>query len=170
MSQETLSDLLMDEIKDLYSAETQLAKALPKLAKAATDESLKEAFEEHLEQTKEHAQRLERVAELLGGTPRGKTCKAMRGLVEEGEEMIGEEGEDVVKDAALIAAAQKVEHYEIASYGTARTLAEVLGNDDAAELLETTLAEEKSTDVKLSELADTINERALATAEPEEAE
>jgi ferritin-like metal-binding protein YciE len=163
MSQlKNLEELLVEELKDLYSAETQLVKALPKMAKAATDDALKAGFEEHLEQTKEHVTRLERVMEILGESPRGKTCKAMKGLVEEGAETISEDADDAVKDAALIVAAQKIEHYEIAGYGSMRTFAELLGKEDIAEILDETLAEEKAADEKLSEAASSINIQAEA--------
>lgn len=152
----TLEDLLVEEIKDLFSAESQLVKALPKMAKAASDSTLSEAFETHLEETKVHVTRLEEVAELLECTPRGKTCKAMKGLLEEGEEVLKEEGEPSVKDLALIAAAQKVEHYEISGYGSARALAEALGLDDVAVLLQTTLDEEGDTDKNLTSMAEEI--------------
>jgi ferritin-like metal-binding protein YciE len=162
-----LNELLIDELKDLYSAETQLIKALPKMAKAASHEQLKAGFEEHLEQTKTHAERLERALEILGGTPKGKKCKAMEGLIEEGSEKIELDAEPALKDAALIGAAQKVEHYEIAGYGTARTFAQILGEEEVVELLETTLEEESATDEKLTEIAETINEEAEQAAETE---
>lgn len=152
----TLEDLLIHEIKDLYSAETQLVKALPKMAKAATDPTLKEGFKTHLEETKVHVERLQQVAELLGATTRGVTCKAMKGLVEEGAETIEEQAEAPIKDLALIAAAQKVEHYEISGYGSARALAESLGLDDVVDLLTTTLDEEAATDEKLTEVSEAI--------------
>lgn len=152
----TLQELLVHSIKDLYSAETQLVKALPKLAKAATDPSLKEGFETHLEETKVHVERLEQVAELLDATPRGKSCAAMKGLVEEGEETIKEEAEPTIKDLALIAAAQKVEHYEISGYGSARALAEAIGNEEVVALLQATLDEESATDEKLTAAATTL--------------
>jgi ferritin-like metal-binding protein YciE len=154
MKLKSLEDLLTHELKDLYSAETQLVKALPKMAKAATHEDLKAGFEEHLEQTKEHVARLERAAKLLDIKLTGHTCKAMQGLVEEGAEMIHEDADSAVRDAGLIGAAQRVEHYEIAGYGTARCLAETLGHDEVAEILEETLEEEKDTDKKLTELAE----------------
>lgn len=147
----TLESLLAQEIKDLYSAETQLVKALPKMAKAASNPDLRKGFETHLEETKVHVQRLEDVAKALDITPRGKTCKAMKGLVEEGAEAIEEEGDDTLRDLALIIAAQKVEHYEISGYGSARTLAEALGLQDVVVLLQTTLDEEGATDKKLTE-------------------
>jgi ferritin-like metal-binding protein YciE len=160
----TLEVLLAQEIKDLYSAENQLVKALPKMAKAATGPELKEAFKTHLEETKVHVQRLDEVAQLLEITPKGKVCKAMKGLVEEGSETIEEEGDGNVKDLALIGAAQKVEHYEISGYGTARALAEALGLDDVAELLQTTLDEEGDTDKLLTGLAEGIVPAALEGA------
>jgi ferritin-like metal-binding protein YciE len=153
----TLEDLLVQEIKDLYSAEKQLVKALPKMAKAASTPALKQGIEKHLEETKGHVERLEQIATLLDASPRGKACKAMEGLLEEGSEVIGEDGEDSIKDLALIGAAQKVEHYEIAAYGTARALAESLGMDEVAELLQTTLDEEGATDKALTSVAEEIS-------------
>jgi len=155
MKLQSLHDLYVEELKDLYSAENQLLKALPKMAKAATAESLREAFEEHLEVTKQQVERLEKIFEGLGKTPKGKKCVAMEGLIEEGSEMIQKKDiEPEVLDAALIAAAQKVEHYEIAGYGTVRTYAKLLGEDDAAELLQETLNEEGEADEKLTSLAE----------------
>ena len=154
MKLNTLADLLTHELKDLYSAENQLVKALPKMAKAATNPDLKAGFEEHLEQTKGHVERLEKIAETLEIKLSGHKCKAMEGLVEEGAELIGEDAEDSVRDAGLIGAAQRVEHYEIAGYGTAKALALKLGHDDVADLLDETLQEEKETDEKLTELAE----------------
>jgi ferritin-like metal-binding protein YciE len=153
MQLETLKDLYIRELKDLYSAEKQLVTALPKMAKAAENEKLAAGFQEHLQQTKEHAERLERILEKCKQSTRGPKCKAMQGLIEEGAEMIEEEGDPEVKDAGLIAAAQRVEHYEIAGYGTVKTYAEMLGDKDSAKLLEATLAEEKETDEKLTKLA-----------------
>ncbi|HSI15620.1 MAG TPA: ferritin-like domain-containing protein [Chthoniobacter sp.] len=168
MKLKTLNDLFLHELKDLYSAENQLVKALPKMAKAATNEELKAGFEEHLEQTKGHVERLEQIAEQLGVKLSGHKCKAMEGLVEEGAELIDEEAEDVIRDAGLIGAAQRVEHYEMAGYGTAVALANGLGHTDAAELLQQTLDEEKETDAKLTELAEsTINVEAGAQQEEE---
>ncbi len=155
MKLQTLQDLLVHELKDLYSAENQLVKALPKMAKAATNESLKAGFEEHLEQTRNHVARLEEIAKSLDCKLAGHRCKAMEGLIEEGGELISEDAEDIVRDAGLIGAAQRVEHYEIAAYGTARALAECLGYGEAVRLLKETLDEEKATDEKLSELAQT---------------
>ena len=162
----SLEDLFVHELKDLYSAEQQLIKALPKMAKAASSEHLRAGFEEHLEQTKQHAERLEKIFEALGQSHRGAKCKAMEGLVEEGKELIDEKAAPEVKDAGLIAAAQRVEHYEIAGYGTACTFARLLGHSDAEELLQKTLEEEKATDEKLTKLAETeVNQAAqMATA------
>ena len=167
MKLKTLEDLFHQELKDLYSAETQLVKALPKMAKAATNAELKAGFEEHLEQTKGHVERLDQIAEQLGKKLTGHKCKAMEGLIEEGADMISEDAEDSVRDAGLIGAAQRVEHYEMAGYGTARALAKQLGHDEIVELLEQTFEEEKETDEKLTELAETaINpEAAHAGAE-----
>jgi ferritin-like metal-binding protein YciE len=153
MTADELKELYVDELKDIYSGETQLLKALPKLAKAASNEELKAGFEEHLEQTKGHVERLEQIFEELGESPKGKKCIGMEGLVKEGAEAIDEDYEDDVKDAALIGAAQRVEHYEIAAYGTVRTLAQLLGESEQASLLEETLEEEKETDEKLTEIA-----------------
>jgi ferritin-like metal-binding protein YciE len=156
MKLKTLEDLFVHELKDLFSAENQLVKALPKMAKAATHEELKAGFEEHLEETKEHVARLEEIAKICECKITGHKCKAMEGLIEEGQELISEDAEDAVRDAGLIGAAQRVEHYEIAGYGTARALAAVLGYEEAVELLTQTLEEEKATDVKLTELAENI--------------
>jgi len=158
MKLKTIEDLLHHELKDLFSAENQLVKALPKMAKAANNEELKEGIEEHLEQTKTHVERLEKIAEILDIKLSGMTCKAMKGLVEEGSEMIAEDAEMHVKDAGLIGAAQRVEHYEIAGYGTAKALALQLGHEDVADLLEETLNEEKETDAKLTEIAEAVLE------------
>jgi len=157
----SLSDLLHHELKDLFSAENQLVKALPKLAKAATHPNLKAGFEEHLEQTKGHVARLEEVAKILDIKLTGHKCKAMEGLVEEGAELVSEDAEDSVRDAGLIGAAQRVEHYEMAGYGTAKALALKLGHEDVAEILDETLSEERETDEKLTELAESlVNEEA----------
>lgn len=166
----TLHELLIDELKDLYSAEKQLTRALPKMAKAASDDSLKAGFEEHLDQTHEHIARLDRAMELLEASPNGKTCKAMKGLIEEGAEKIEEDASAAVKDAALIGAAQKVEHYEIAGYGTVRTYAELLGEDEVVSLLQETLEEEAETDRKLTVLASSLNLKAEAGDEKSEEE
>jgi ferritin-like metal-binding protein YciE len=157
MPEKGLKELYIDELKDIYNAENQLVKALPKMAKAASSDELRSGFEEHLEQTKGHVSRLEQIFESLSESPKGKKCKGMEGLVEEGSEMIDEEFEASIKDAGLIGAAQRVEHYEIAAYGTVRAFAETLGHEDHIELLEETLEEEKQTDDKLTELAKKIN-------------
>jgi len=154
MKLKSLSALFHHELKDLYSAEKQLVEALPKMAEAATNEQLKAGFEEHLEQTKGHVERLETIAKDLDIALGGHKCAAMEGLIEEGSELLEEEAEPAVLDAALIGAAQRVEHYEMAGYGTARTLAEVLGYDEAVDLLQQTLDEERETDEKLTELAE----------------
>src|SRR2546430_5023615 len=162
MKLNSLNKLYLEELRDLYSAETQLVKALPKMAKGASSDELMKAFESHLEQTKEHVERLTEIFDRLEEKPTGKTCKAMKGLIEEGSEMLEQEGDESVIDAGLIAAAQRVEHYEIAAYGTVRTFADLLGEDEAAELLQQTLDEEGETDKQLSELAEGIvNEKAL---------
>ncbi len=150
-----LGDLYKEELKDLYSAESQLVGALPKMAKAAASPELKKAFESHLEETKVQVQRLEQIFEEIEGSPRGKKCKAMAGLVEEGAELIKEKAdfEPAVLDAALIGAAQRIEHYEIAAYGTVRTFAQQLGYTKAVNLLQQTLDEEAATDEKLTALA-----------------
>jgi len=160
----TLHVLLAQEIKDLYSAENQLIKALPKMAKAAHDPALKQAFTTHLEQTKVHAERLVKVAEILEISPKGKVCKAMQGLVEEGAEVIEEEGDAAVKDLALITAAQKAELYEISGYGSARALAETLGLSAVVKLLQKTGDEEGSTDKSLTVLAQALMPQAAVGA------
>lgn len=154
MALRTLEDLFVKELKDLYSAEKQILKALPKMAKSASSEKLREGFEEHREQTEGHVERLEKIFENLGKPSRGVKCAAMEGILEEGKELLEEDADEAVMDAALIAAAQRVEHYEIAAYGTVRTLARMLGNSEAEELLQQTLDEEKQTDEKLTELAE----------------
>jgi ferritin-like metal-binding protein YciE len=146
-------DLLIEELKDLYSAELQLTRALPKMAKAAENEELKEAFQTHLRETENHASRLEKIMKRLDESPRGKKCKAMEGLIEEGKEIMGEDAEAVILDLGLITAAQKVEHYEIAGYGCARTLAELAGEEEIAEILQETLDEEGKTDKLLTKIA-----------------
>lgn len=162
MKLNTLEALFHHELKDLYSAETQLVKALPKMAEAASNPDLKAGFEEHLEETKVHVQRLEQISKQLGKGLTGHKCKGMEGLIEEGADLISEEADDTVRDAGLIGAAQRVEHYEIAAYGTAKALATQLGLEEAIGLLEETLEEEKATDAKLSELAEsTVNQEAV---------
>ena len=163
MSANTLRDALVEEIKDLYNAEKQLVKALPKVAKTATSEELSDAIEAHLQETEGQVTRLERVFELLDEKPRGKHCAGMAGILEEGNEQMQEDMEDAVMDACLIASAQRVEHYEIAAYGTAIAWAEALGLTEVAELLGASLAEEKAADEKLSALAESgINDAATA--------
>ena len=156
MKLNTLQKLYTDELRDLYNAENQLLKALPKMAKAASSEELKEAFEQHLEQTKGHVKRLEQVFEELDEKPKGKTCRAMKGLIQEGSEILEEDGETSVRDAGIIVAAQKVEHYEIAGYGSVRTFAHLLGQNKAAELLQATLDEESETNEVLNRLAESV--------------
>jgi ferritin-like metal-binding protein YciE len=167
---DSLEELLQEELKDLYDAEQQLTKALPKLIKKAQSPELKEAIEEHLEQTQQHVERLEQVFEQLGLPAKKKKCEGMKHLIAEGDEMIGE-AEHATRDAVLIASAQKVEHYEIASYGTLRTWCSVLGKDEAAALLEETLEEEKAADEKLTRIAEAIvNEEAASQSADEDTE
>jgi ferritin-like metal-binding protein YciE len=156
MTNDTLKDLYVEELKDIYSAENQIIKALPKMAKAASSEALKAGFEEHLQQTKGQVERLQKIFKLLDESPTGKKCHGMEGLLEEGSEAI-EEFEGDVLDAALISAAQRVEHYEMAAYGTVRTYAELLDEPRHVSLLAETLQEEKDTDQKLSKLSKKIN-------------
>lgn len=156
MEMHSLQDLFLEDLRDLYNAESQLLKALPRMAKAASHPELKEAFELHTEQTRDQIGRLEQIFDLMGEKAKGKKCKAMEGIIEEGKDILKEEMDPEVLDAALIGAAQKVEHYEIAGYGTARTYAETLGNDEAARLLQQTLDEEGQTDKKLTLLAETL--------------
>lgn len=165
MAAKTLRDLFIDELKDTYDAEHRITKALPKLIKAASSEALVAGFEGHLKQTLEHIVRLEKVFELFDVTPARKTCKAMVGLLAEGEELMEEFGVPGLRDAALIAAAQKVEHYEMATYGCLRTWAQVMGEDKARHLLQQTLDEEGTTDHKLTELAVKLNTDALSSEE-----
>ena len=160
MRKDSLRQLYVDELKDLYSAETQLVKALPKMAKASSNAQLRQAFEEHLRQTSEQVSRLEQIFDMLDEKPTGKKCLGMEGLVKEGSETMQEKYGDAVMDAAIIGAAQRVEHYEIAGYGTARAFAELLGEDEHISLIEQTLEEEKQADEKLSQLAEEINSQA----------
>jgi ferritin-like metal-binding protein YciE len=170
MKLDTLEQLYISELRDLYSAENQLLKALPKMAKGASSPELKDAFEKHLEQTKGHVERLEELFEQLDESPKGKTCHGMKELIEEGSEILKEDGQDSVIDAGMIVAAQKVEHYEIASYGSVRAFAHLLGKDEDAKLLQSTLDEEAETNEILNRLADTVvnpeavNETELAGA------
>ncbi len=157
----SLKDLFEHEIKDLYSAETQLSEALPKMAEKASDSKLKKAFESHLEETKKQKERIEKIGEICNISVKGEKCEAMAGLIKEGEEMLKMDAESDVKDAGLIAAAQRVEHYEMAGYGTAHHYAKRLGLDEVAGLLEETLNEEKAADEKLNKIAiDSVNEKA----------
>ena len=168
METNRLKHLYVEELKDLYSAENQMVKALPKMIKAATSEDLRTGFEEHLEQKKGHVSRLEEIFEALEESPKGKKCKGMEGLIKEGGEMIEEDLAPEELDAGLISAAQRVEHYEIAGYGCVSTYAKLLGEDDAAALLRETLEEEKKTDEKLTQLAGSINLEAAGSEEEEE--
>ena len=156
MKLETLKDLYIHELKDLYSAEKQIIKALPKMAKAAANKLLAAGFEEHFEQTKDHATRLEKILTSYDESTCGAKCQGMEGLIKEGDEMIEEDAEDEVRDAGLIAAAQRVEHYEMAGYGCARTYAKLLGDQHGAQLLQVTLTEESDTDKKLTKLAESV--------------
>jgi ferritin-like metal-binding protein YciE len=165
----TLRDSLVDEIKDLFNAEKQLTKALPKLAKNATNPELRAALESHLGETQEQIARLEQVFELLDETARGKHCAGMAGIIEEGNDMLEEDADDAVMDACIIAAGQRAEHYEMAAYGTCIAWAKVLGLDEVAVLLETSLNEEKAADEKLSALAESgINQAATAGGDNED--
>ena len=168
MRKDSLQQLYVDELKDLYSAEIQLVKALPKMAKAVSNAELRQAFEEHLRQTAEQVSRLERIFELLGEKPTGKKCLGMEGLVKEAAETMQEKYSENVKDAAIIGAAQRVEHYEIAGYGTVREFAELLGETEHVSLLEHTLSEEKQTDEMLTRLAERINAQAGELEDAEE--
>lgn len=168
MQVNTLKDLYIDQLRDLYSAETQLIDALPKMAGAASSSDLKKAFQSHLDETKQQKQRLEQIFSQMGTSPQGETCEAMKGLIKEGEEAIQLNGDPVVRDAALIAAAQRVEHYEMAGYGTVRTFADELGFGDAQSLLQTTLNEEGDANKKLTSIAEGgflsqgVNQKAMA--------
>lgn len=170
MARNSLRELYIDELRDLYSAETQLVKALPKMAKASTDDRLRQGFEEHLRQTSEHVSRLERIFEMLDVKPTGKKCLGMEGLVKEGGDTMKEDYGDDLMDAAIIGAAQRVEHYEIAGYGTVRDFAKLLGEEEHVSLLEQTLEEEKETDQKLSQIAADINSRSAEESGPTEVE
>ncbi|MGA9718655.1 MAG: ferritin-like domain-containing protein [Acidobacteriaceae bacterium] len=163
MSIKTIDDLFLNELKDLYSAEKQITKALPKMARASASDDLRTAFETHLEETEGQIERLDQIFEKLGQSPRGKKCHGMEGLLEEGSEILDEAEKGAVRDAALISAAQRVEHYEMAGYGSVRTYAKLLGHEDFARLLEATLEEEKAADQKLNNVATKINSRAKQT-------
>jgi ferritin-like metal-binding protein YciE len=167
----SLKDLYVEQLQDLYSAENQLIKALPKMIDAASSDELRTSIEEHLEKTKQHATRLEKIFGRIGEDPKGKKCKGMEGLLKEGSEVIEDDDmEEEVKDAAMIAAAQRVEHYEIAGYGCVRTYATLLGDREAAALLEQTLEEEKEADETLTEIAEQINVEAVGGEAEEEEE
>jgi ferritin-like metal-binding protein YciE len=168
---DSLADLMQDELKDIYDAEKQLTKALPKLAKKATAPDLKDAFQEHLRQTETHIERLEQIFDELGMPARGKKCEGMKHLISEGDDMIKEAEDDDTRDALLIAAAQKVEHYEIASYGTIRTWATLLRKNNVAAILEETLEEEKETDLRLTGIAEShVNAEAVDNSDDAEDE
>jgi ferritin-like metal-binding protein YciE len=164
MKLESLHELFIEELQDLYSAETQILEALPKMIEKAHAPDLRHGFESHLEQTRGHVRRLDQIFDQLGKDVdrKDKTCKGMKGIIKDGEDVVKARGDAEVRDAGMIAAAQRVEHYEIAGYGTVRTYAEQLGRRDWAQLLEQTLQEEKDTDVKLSELSNRINIEAKA--------
>ena len=166
----SLRDLYVDQLRDLYSAETQLVKALPKMAKAATSEELQQAIRDHLEETTNQVARLEQAFEHLEKQPKAKPCKAMRGLIEEGSEVIEEDARDPFTDLGLIAAAQRVEHYEISAYGTAKAMAEQLGQDEIVALLEETQEEERAADSKLSDIAESLYQDAKNAGSLEEGE
>jgi ferritin-like metal-binding protein YciE len=169
MAVRSLQELFIEELRDMYHAEKQLARALPKMAKAANSERLQQAFQEHTEVTKAQIERLQQVFESISSPARAKRCEAMEGLIEEAQEMLDEDISDELLDVALIASAQKVEHYEIAGYGTLRTLAQQLGHQEAARLLEETLNEEKQTDELLNEIAlNEVNQNAMQSEEEEE--
>jgi ferritin-like metal-binding protein YciE len=160
MSVETLQELLVDELKDLYSAEKQIVRALPKIIKAVTADDLKEGLAKHLEETKDQVSRLEKIGEILGKKMTGKTCVGMKGVLEEGAEVLDDIDKGLVRDAALISACQRVEHYEMAGYGSARDFAKMLGESEIAGLLDETLAEEKNADKTLTAASKQINAQA----------
>ena len=164
MTVNSIEKLFVEELKDLYSAENQLTKAIPKLVKAAASPELKTALQNHLRETEGHVQRLEQICSMLSVSPKGKSCEGMKGVIEEGSSMLSETDEGDVRDAALISAAQRVEHYEMAAYGTVRSYAELLGQSEIAELLEETLEEEKAADQKLTSISEEVNARAHQVA------
>jgi len=162
MKIETMEDLFLEQVEDLYDAEKRLVKALPKMAEATTSVTLRQAFESHLMETEGHVSRLENIFRTLGQNPKTHTCDAMKGLISEGEDVVSDIDQSPLRDAGLIAAANRVEHYEIAAYGSARTFAQILGLNEAASLLEQTLREEKTADQKLTQLAESmVNDEAL---------
>jgi len=165
MTLNNLEDLFVEQLRDLYSAETQILVALPEMAEAATSDELRKAFESHLKETRSQKKRLEKIFETLGEDPEGETCEGMKGLLEEGSEMLEKDGDRNVIDAGIIAAAQRVEHYEISGYGTARAYAERLGHDDAVGLLDESLDEESAANEKLTKIAEsTVNPKATGAA------
>jgi ferritin-like metal-binding protein YciE len=164
MSVDSIEKLFVEELKDLYSAENQITKALPKMVRAATSKDLKKALENHLRETEGQIQRLEKICGILGTSPRGKSCEGMKGVLSEGSSMLHEVADGDVRDAALISAAQRVEHYEMAAYGTVRTYAELLGRPEVAQLLEETLNEEKAADQKLTSISQKVNVKANQVA------
>jgi len=164
MSVNTIEKLFVEELKDLYSAENQITKALPKLVEAASSKELQSALEHHLKETQGHVQRLEQVFEILGASPKGKTCNGMKGILSEGSEAIEDTDEGDVRDAALISGAQRVEHYEMAAYGAVRSFAERLKQKQIVQLLEETLEEEKAADKKLTDISKKLNQQALHAA------
>jgi ferritin-like metal-binding protein YciE len=170
MRKDSLRRLYVEELRDLYNAETQMVKALPKMAKASSSTELRQAFEEHLRQTAEQVSRLEQIFEMLEEKPTGKKCLGMDGLVKEGAQTMKEDYDGAVMDAAIIGAAQRVEHYEIAGYGTVREFARLLGENEHVSLIEQTLEEEKQTDEKLTQLAEQINREAEEGVDQEQAE
>jgi ferritin-like metal-binding protein YciE len=171
MHAKNLQDLFIDELKDIYDAEVRITKALPKMIKAAASEELSSAFKDHLKETQEHVTRIEQILKNLDTSPKGTTCEAMVGLLDEGEELMKEDGAPSVKDAAIIAAAQKIEHYEMATYGCLRDWARALNDDDSADILQQTLDEEGSADKRLTEIASSLNaEAASETSEDSEGE
>jgi ferritin-like metal-binding protein YciE len=165
MSVSTMEELLIDELKDIYNAEKQITRALPKMAKATTSKDLRQAFESHLEETNGQIERLDKVFEILGRSARGKTCHGMQGVLEEGSEVIEDTEKSPLRDAALISAAQRVEHYEMAAYGCVREYARLLGQDQIVKLLEETLEEEKAADEKLSSLSESVNSEAMSASQ-----
>ncbi|MGA7241985.1 MAG: ferritin-like domain-containing protein [Terracidiphilus sp.] len=164
MRVDSIDKLFIEELKDLYSAENQIAKALPKMVNAASSKDLKKAFESHLRETEGQIERLVQICNILGTSPKGKSCEGMKGVLDEGSSMLHESAEGDVRDAALISAAQRVEHYEMAAYGTVRTYAQLLGQPQVAKLLEETLEEEKAADQKLTSIAQKVNVRAQQPA------
>ncbi len=164
MSIDSMEKLFVDELRDLYSAETQITKALPKMARASTSNELRAAFEQHLQETEQQVKRLEQIFETLGESPKGETCEGIKGIIEEGEKNLKHAEEGPVRDEALISAAQRVEHYEMAGYGTVRTFAERLGKQQLVQLLERTLEEEKNADRKLTECSNTVHRQARRAA------